>query len=409
MSIRYEKVEFDGTDGRLAARLDLPPGTPQAYALFAHCFTCTKNSLAASRIAEVLTRHDIAVLRFDFTGLGGSEGDFANTNFTSNVQDLLKAYDFMAGQYDAPALVIGHSLGGAAVLAMAGERDGIRAVVTIGAPCDPGHVKENFGDSLKEIEADGKAEVKLGSQSITITKQFLDDLESQNQIQRIEKLRKPLLVIHSPVDKIVGVDNAARIFTHAKHPKSFLSLDDADHLLTGRAHARYAGDAIAAWASRYTGLSLHPDMPETSLKGKDATLVTEAGTGKFTHIVDSAGHRLIADEPLSYGGDNRGPSPYDFLSIGLGACTGMTIRLYAEHKGIGLERVAVSVTHDKVHASDCDDCETKDNKVDTFTREIELTGDLSDEEREKLMKIADKCPVHRTMHAEIKVRTKEAG
>lgn len=407
MAAKSEKITFAGAQGAaLAARLDLPSAKPAAYALFAHCFTCTKDIFAASRIAEGLTSHGIAVLRFDFTGLGASEGEFANTNFSSNVGDLVAATEHMRRELEAPKILIGHSLGGAAVLAAAGRVPETRAVCTIGAPADPAHVAHHFQEARAEIEAKGEAEVLLAGRPFRIKKQFLDDIASQKLESAIGALRKALLIFHSPVDKIVGIDNAARIFQAAKHPKSFVSLDDADHLLGRRADAAYVADVIAAWATRYIGApAVKPRAAPAAEPG--TVVVAETREGKFQQLISVGGrHLLTADEPASYGGDDSGPGPYDFLLAGLGACTSMTLRLYAERKGLPLERVQVTLHHGKIHAEDCAACETKEGVVDRIERVIELQGNLDPDTRRRLMEIADKCPVHRTLHSEISIESR---
>lgn len=404
---KFKKVSFKGTDGLLAGRLELPGTAPKAYALFAHCFTCSKDIFAARRISEELTTSGFAVLRFDFTGLGASEGDFANTHFTSNVEDLLKAVEFLRENYRAPELLIGHSLGGAAVLSAAAKVPEAKAVVTIGAPFDPGHVAHNFAGHIEEIKTKGVAKVTLGGRAFEIKKEFLEDIESQDQASKIKNLKKPLLVFHAPEDTYVGIENAANIFQAAKHPKSFISLFGADHLLTKKADANYVAGMIAAWAGRYLGVRTEA-APKTALQMADGdTLVIENGKGKFSQYVNSNGHILTADEPESFGGDNSGPNPYDFLLTGLGACTAMTIRMYADFKKLPLERVAVKLSHNKIYAEDCSDCETRGGKVDEINREIEIIGDdLTLENRQSILAIADKCPVHRTLHSEVKIRTK---
>ena len=403
--MRSERFTFPGSQGdSLAARLDVPDGTPRAVALFAHCFSCGKDVLAAGRIARALTQYGIAVLRFDFTGLGSSEGDFANTNFSSNVGDLLAAAHHLRREKQAPAILIGHSLGGTAMLAVAGDIPEARAVATIGAPYEPGHVANQFRDRLAEIEARGEAEVSLGGRPLRIRKQFLDDVREQCQAERVAQLRKALLVMHAPLDPVVGIDNATEIFVRAKHPKSFISLDRADHLLSQPADADYAATVIAAWASRY--VEEEARAPE-DLAIPDAVVVRETGQGRFQQAVAIGPHRLTADEPRSVGGDDSGPGPYDLLLAGLGACTSMTMRLYAERKGWPLGRATVVLRHRKIHAADCADCETKEGKIDEITREITLPGPLDEEQRTRLLEIADRCPVHRSLHSEIKVETRE--
>ncbi len=409
MAATAQRVTFNGSLGEdLAARLDLPAGPVRAYALFAHCFTCSKDIFAAARIAGELSKRGIAVLRFDFTGLGQSGGDFANTNFSSNVADLLKAVDFLRARYEAPRIMIGHSLGGAAVLTAAGDVPELAAIVTIGAPADAEHVVHNFHADVSRIESEGEAKVSLAGRDFTIKKQFLDDLKGQAVPDRVGALRKALLVMHSPRDDTVGIDNARRIYDAAKHPKSFVSLDTADHLLRGRADAVYAAEVIASWASRYIGAE---EESTADMTDQPEVTVMETGGGKFQQAVKAGRHRLLADEPESFGGLDTGPTPYDFLSTGLGACTAMTIRMYAERKGIPLERVSVDVNHGKLHAADCEECtdeqKERGGKIDRFERAITLEGDLDEATRKRLLEIADKCPVHRTLEAGAAVVTRE--
>jgi len=388
---------------KLAARLDLPVGKPKASALFAHCFTCSKDIFAASRISLELADLGFAVLRFDFTGLGASEGEFANENFSSNIEDLVAAADFMRDQGEAPRLLIGHSLGGAAVLAAAADVPEAVAVATIGAPFDPGHVAHLFQSASDEIKAKGEAEVLIAGRPFTVKQQFLDDIAAHNSRDYILALKKALLVFHAPRDTVVGIDNAAEIFKAAKHPKSFVSLDDADHLLSRRADAIYVADVLAAWAARYLPKAAPAKDALAAMPGE--VVVAEAGEGKFTQVIRSGEHSLIADEPTSVGGDERGPGPYDYVLAGLGACTSMTVRMYAERKGWPLERVLVGLSHRKVHAEDCVDCETKAGKLDEIERWLTFEGDLDRDQRARLLEIADKCPVHRTLIGEIKIRS----
>ncbi len=415
MTTRFEKLTFPGSQGAsLAGRLELPEGGPRAFALFAHCFTCTKDIFAAGRIAEELARHGIAVLRFDFTGLGASEGDFAHTNFTSNVEDLVKAADFLRDNYMAPKILIGHSLGGAAVLAAAHRVPEAAAVATIAAPADPAHVAQLFTDKRAEIETEGEAEVLLVGRPFRIKKQFLDDVANQNSAEKLAKLDKALLIFHAPRDQIVGIENAGAIFQAAKHPKSFVSLDDADHLLTRRTDAIYVADVLAAWAARYIG-ETEKRLPEPMAPEEGTAVVSERGAdpargiSRLAQEILVGHHHLAADEPTEAGGSDLGPNPYDFLLAALGACTSMTLRLYADHKQWPLERVTVRLSHEKIHAADCADCETREGKIDQIEREIELAGPLDAAQRQRLLEIAEKCPVHRTLHSEIKIRSRLVG
>ena len=400
-----ERFDFPNAQGqKLAALLDRPAGEPRAYALFAHCFTCGKDIRAAKRVAEGLTALGIAVLRFDFTGLGSSEGEFANTTFSSNVGDLVAAANELRRRAQAPAILIGHSLGGTAVLAAAAEVAEAHAVVTIAAPCDPTHVTGLFKDRLEEIAAKGEIEATLAGRQFRISRAFVDDLAEQKLMQRIADLRKALLIFHSPTDEIVAIDNASRIFAAAKHPKSFVSLAGADHLLSRRSDAAYVANVIHAWAERY----LEGPQPASEAAGDAKTVVVrETGEGRFQQEVTVGTHRFLADEPLEVGGLDSGPGPYDLLLAGLGACTAMTLRLYAERKALPLERVTVRLNHSRIHAADCADCETKEGMLDRIDRAITLRGALDAEQRRRLLEIADKCPVHRTLTSEIDIRTVE--
>lgn len=400
------RIQFPGSQGYpLAARLDMPAGAIRAYALFAHCFTCSKDLKAAKTLSVELSRLGIAVLRFDFTGLGSSEGEFANTNFSSNRADLLAAADYLRNHYEAPALLIGHSLGGAAVLSVAPDIEEAKAVVTLNAPSDVSHVIHNFDAQLDEIEREGKAEVTLAGRSFTVQRQFIEDAREQNVTERLASMKKALLVLHTPIDDVVSIDHAATIFQAARHPKSFMSLDQADHLLSKAEDSLFAARLVSAWADRY----LEP-MAETSEGDADHGIrVAETGNGKFQNYVLAGRHKLLADEPLSVGGMDSGPSPYDYLSIALGACTSMTIRMYAAFKKVPLERVSVDVSHAKIHAEDCHDCDVKGTgKIDQFTRVISLDGELTEAERNKLLTIADKCPVHKTLEQESHIVTRLA-
>ena len=402
-----EKLTFSGHAGdRLAARLDLPEGPHLATALFAHCFTCGTDIAAARRISRRLAAMGIAVLRFDFTGLGHSGGEFENTTFSSNVGDLVAAAEALAERSMAPALLIGHSLGGAAMLRAAPQIAASRAVVTLGAPFDPGHVAHNFGDALTRIDDRGVATVDLGGRQFRIGRAFIDDVCGDRLAPELGHLKRALLVMHAPRDSVVGLENATRIFTAARHPKSFVTLDKADHLISDPADAEYAAGVIAAWAARYLDLRA-PAPPPGAPEG--VTRVTEADPRGFLQDV-SAGpvHHALADEPLAYGGTNRGMSPYQFLAAGLGACTSMTIRMYARRKGWPLAHVQVDVLHDKVHAQDCAHC-TDTDKLDRFTRVVTLEGPLGPDQRTRLMEIADRCPVHRTLLHSAQIETRLAA
>ena len=397
-----QRFTFSGHAGdKLAARLDMPEGPLLETALFAHCFTCGKDITAARRIARRLAAMGIAVLRFDFTGLGHSGGEFANTSFTSNVEDLVLAARHLDERGMAPSLLIGHSLGGAAVLKAAGEIESARAVATIGAPFDPAHVTHNFGDALERISSDGLAEVDLAGRTFTIGKGFVDDVAAAELSPAIGKLGSALLVLHAPLDATVGIENATQIFMAARHPKSFVTLDNADHLVSKAEDAEYAAEVIAAWAGRY--LQLAPAAPPPGAP-EGIVRVSEADPAGFLQDVNAGPeHHALADEPQAYGGTNRGMTPYGFLSAGLGACTSMTVRMYARRKKWPLTHVSVDVTHDKVHAQDARS--ESGPKVDSFRREIRLEGDLTADQKARLLEIADKCPVHRTLEHVAKVET----
>jgi putative redox protein len=404
--LRTERFQFSGADGQqLAATLDLPDTPPVAYALFAHCFTCGMNVLAAKRIATALAAHGIAVLRFDFTGIGASEGEFANTTFSSNVADLVRAADHLRETRMAPAILIGHSLGGAAVLAAAEHIPEAKAVVTIAAPSDPVHVTGMFKDRVEDIRRDGDVEVQLAGRPFRIKREFLDDVAEQNLTTRIGKLRKALLILHSPTDNTVGIHNATHIFVAAKHPKSFISLTGADHLLNQKRDAEYVAHVVAAWVERY----LDPAVAEQPADDPPRRVVVqETRDGKLQQQITIGPHRMLADEPASVGGEDTGPNPYEFLLSGLGACTSMTMRMYADRKALPLERVTVTLAHRKIHAKDCEDCETKVGMLDEIERVIAIEGDLDAEQRQRLMEIADKCPVHRTLTSEVYITTHAA-
>ncbi|MEM7601233.1 MAG: bifunctional alpha/beta hydrolase/OsmC family protein [Verrucomicrobiota bacterium] len=397
--MKTETHFFENGEGlKLAGKLDLPGvGNPSTYALFAHCFTCGKDLKAVTRISQALTELGIGVFRFDFPGLGQSEGEFGEATFSSNVDDLYRASRYLEGIAEGPQILIGHSLGGAAVLRAAPLIDSVRAVATIGAPSDPAHVTHLLSSRLDEIREKGEAKVELARREFLIQKEFVDDLERVSMEDATGDLGKALLILHSPVDEIVGIENAAGIYTRAKHPKSFVSLDDADHLLTRESDARYAARTIATWAERYLEASDDASDP-------DETVVRLDGKGFLSDVL-TGGHRLTADEPISVGGTDQGPAPYDLLMSSLGACTAMTLRMYADHKKWPLESVEVRLRHWKVEAKDCADCDSEKGKVDVIERELILEGELSVDQRARIAEIADKCPVHRSLESEINVRT----
>ena len=403
-----ERFQFTGEGGhQLAAALDLPEREPRAYALFAHCFTCGKDVLAATRISAALAANGIAVLRFDFTGLGSSEGDFANSTFSSNVADLVRAADHLRATRKAPTILIGHSLGGAAILAAAGQIPDARAVVTIAAPSDPAHVTGLFKDRIEDIRKVGEIEVSLAGRPFHIKREFLDDIAEHGLTAHVANLHKALLVMHSPTDDTVGIDNATRIFIAARHPKSFVSLDDADHLLSQRRDSAYVADVVAAWAERY----IDPPAPAQAAASGEAprqVVVRETRNSKFQQTVMIGPHQMLADEPVAAGGEDSGPGPYDFLLAALGACKSMTMRLYADRKSLPLERATVTLAHSKIHAQDCAECETKEGMLDQIDVAIGLEGALDAEQRKRILEIADKCPVHRTLTSEIRIVTKAA-
>ncbi len=403
--MQFQKIVFANSRGeRLAARLDLPADEkPMAYAIFAHCFTCTKNFKAVVNINRALARESIAVLRFDFTGLGESEGEFEETNFSTNVADLVAAARFLEDSFEAPKLLIGHSLGGAAVLRAAEQIPSCVAVATIAAPAEVSHFRKALGGTLDVIEQEGFAEVNLAGRTFKITKQFVDDLEQTRMEQSIRSLKRPLLVLHSPVDEVVGIENGFQIFQKADYPKAFVSLDGADHLLSRYEDSLYAASILAAWSRKYLDIP-RPEVSEEVVP--DNRVIVRTGKVGFHTEILARGHHLVADEPIPLGGANTGPNPYDYLLAALGACTSITLRMYADRKAWPLDGVVVRLKHEKIHAEDCQDCETKSGKLDRIEREIELIGPLDNEQRTRLFEIADMCPVHRTLQSKIIIKSK---
>ncbi len=396
------KVTFQNKEGEtLSGRLEFPADQhPHNFAIFAHCFTCTKNLGAVRNISRALTAHGFAVLRFDFTGLGESDGDFADTNFSGNVSDLAAGSVFLEKNYQAPTLLVGHSLGGAAAIFAAADLDNIKAVATVGAPSNPVHVKHLFKSELEEINSTGMAKVNLGGRDFTIKKQFVDDLQSKSLPEVAATLRKPLLIMHSPQDTTVEIKNAEEIYLAARHPKSFVSLDGADHLLNRKQDSLYVGKVIGGWASRY----LH--IPEEDTLSSDHQVVASLdGDEGFSTKMKVGNHYMLSDEPLDVGGNDYGPSPYEFVSAGLSACTAMTIQMYVRRKGWDLKNVEVHTSYGKKHIEDSEHSENPAARIDTFDREIKLDGDLDEKQIQRILEIADKCPVHKTLHSEVKVNT----
>ena len=400
--MNIQKITFQNNEGQLlSGRIELPATQqPHNFVIFAHCFTCTKNLSAVKNISRALTSQGFGVLRFDFTGLGESDGDFEDTNFSGNVEDLVSASKFLETNFMAPSLIIGHSLGGAASIFAASQIDSIKAVATVGAPSNPKHVQNLLRSSIEDIKNNGKAVVNLSGRDFTIKKQFLDDLESQSLPEIAKHLKKALLVMHSPQDTTVNIKNAEDIYKSARHPKSFISLDGADHLLSNKQDSIYAGDIIASWAKRYVNFTI-----EQQLKTKHQVVASLDADDGFTTQMKAGNHIMIADEPTSYGGNDFGPSPYELVSAGLSACTAMTIQMYAKRKGWLINNVEVHTSYDKTHAEDCENCDENSAKIDTFNREVKLDSNLDEKQIKRILQIADKCPVHKTLHSETQVLT----
>ncbi|MEM7104093.1 MAG: bifunctional alpha/beta hydrolase/OsmC family protein [Bacteroidota bacterium] len=395
------KVKFPNADGiQLYARIELPIDThPKAFAIFAHCFTCGKSVAAARNISRALSSHGIGVMRFDFTGIGESEGDFGDTNFSSNVDDVIYAAKYLEANYQAPSLLIGHSLGGAAALLAGGQIDSIKAIATVGAPSEPAHVKHLLQDEIPTIQSQGISQVFIAGRPFTIKDQFLQNLEQNKLEDVIKKLRKAILILHSPQDQIVGIENAAKIYSNAFHPKSFISLDNTDHMLTNKADARYAGNMIASWALRYLDIEQKQEIRTAQ------QVACRTSSQGFTTDIKAGKHNLLADEPASVGGDDFGPTPYGLLLAALGSCTTMTLQMYVRRKKWPVEDIKVHLSHAKDHAFDCENPDQRKCRIDKIERTLEVEGDLSNDQLNRLLEIADKCPVHKTLHGKVDIKT----
>lgn len=396
------RLTFTNADGiKLAAHMQWPADQhPHTFAIFAHCFTCGKNLSAARNMAKALALRGFAVLSFDFTGLGASEGDFENTNFTANVSDLLSAAKFLEQEFKAPGLLVGHSLGGAAVIQAASQLPAVRAVATVGAPADVSHVKHIFEEALPELKTEGVAQVNIGGRPFTMKQEFVDDLANHSVTKTLQQYDKALLILHSPQDEVVGIDNAAIIYQTARHPKSFVSLDGADHLMSKREDSEYVGEVIASWASRY----LHVPEPRTiETEHQTVASIGDQASG-YTTLVKAGKHFIVADEPEDVGGNDFGPTPYELLSAALATCTAMTLRMYANRKNLDLNGAEVHVNHSRNHSVDCEN----EGFIDHFDRIIELSGNLAADQRQRLMEIANRCPVHKTLEGKIKISTRLA-
>ena len=387
----------------LSALVDLPvDGAPTAFALLAHCFTCTKNYTGLYHLSRALTAEGIGVLRFDFAGLGESGGAFADTSLLSNVEDLVAAADFLGERFEAPKLLIGHSLGGQAVLMAAPAIPSAAAVVTLAAPADPRQVLRHLGPARETIAARGEAAVSISGRTFTLRRKFLDDLQGVDPAAVLAALQRPLLVLHSPRDEVVPIDNAIDLFRAAHQPKSMVALGAADHLLSQRADARYAGAVIAAWARPYVETT-----PAAAVAAPvESRITARTGDEGFATEIRAGRHRLTADEPAAAGGTDLGPTPFDMLVAALGACTAMTLRMYADRKGWPLAAATVRLSHRKMHASECTSCETREGMLDRIEREVELEGPLDSEQKQRLLQIADRCPVHRTLTSETVIATR---
>lgn len=402
--MKSTKLEIQNNKGyKLQAYLELPANQkPSYYAIFAHCFTCTSTLNAVKNISRALTNHGFAVVRFDFTGLGKSEGEFADSHFSANVSDLLAVNTYLEENYKAPSLLVGHSLGGAAVITGASKLENIKAVATIGAPATVNHVTKLFSHGLDDVQQKGDVTVNIGGRPFKINQEFVDDFSKTNLPEITKNLRKPLLIMHAPFDAIVGIENAEKLYQNAHHPKSFISLDGADHLLSNSRDSMYVGNMIGNWVERFFD-SQENTMLDT--EGEQLVAHLNLREDNFTTSIQTKKHAFIADEPDSVGGDDFGPSPYDYLSAGLAACTVMTLKLYAERKKWDLQEVYAYITYSKKHSDDLMLNMDKPKRMDHLKKRLKFVGNLNEDQKNRLQEIASKCPVHKTLQSEVIIET----
>ena len=402
--MKSTKLNIQNVKGfQLQAYLELPANEkPKNYAIFAHCFTCNSTLKPVKNISRALTSHGFGVVRFDFTGLGKSEGEFADSYFSANVDDLLAVSDYMKEHYQAPSLLVGHSLGGAAVIVAASKLESVKAIATIGAPATTEHVKKHFSHHVNEIAEKGDVEVNIGGRPFKINQEFVDDFDKTDLPEITKSLRKPILIMHAPFDKVVGIENAHQLYLAAHHPKSFISLNDADHLLLENKDSKYVGNLIGAWVQGYFDTR---DNEMLDTEGEQLVAHLNLLDDNFTTSIQTAKHTIIADEPESIGGDDFGPSPYDLLSAALASCTVMTLKLYADRKKWDLQEVYAYITYSRKHSDDLQLDVEKPTRFDHLSKKLKFVGNLDDEQREKLKEIASKCPVHKTLLSEIIIET----
>lgn len=401
-----KSINFINRKGiKISAILDSPEDLQvKAYGVFAHCFTCGKNLIMARNINKVLTKAGYAILRLDFTGLGESEGNFEDTNFTSNIEDLIDASKYLEDNHRAPKILLGHSLGGTAALKAGKEIKSIEAVISIAAPFDFGRINRALHESKEELQEKGFITMHIAGEDYKLKESFFEDVQKYDMRSIIKDLKKPLLVLHSPFDKVVGIKEAEKIFIAAMHPKSFVSLDEANHLLSKEEDAKYVGEVISGWAKKYV---MDTEREEKKKHNKEYKVFAQIGEKPYKTKIWTDNHSYLSDEPTKYGGGDLGPNPYDYLLSALGACTAMTLRMYADRKKWDLKGVEVGLNHRRIHAQDCDKCEETGKKLEVITREIFIYGELSEEKRNRLMEIADRCPVHRTLESDLTIQTKE--